>query len=421
MNRIVSFILLLLFLGISQKSLAQSPRVTFWRGEVMMPMTAGSALENDEGRARRFLDNHKELFGVTTTELQATKIVSDNLGMRHVTFQQRYHGIEVYEAKVSVHLRANSVVAVNNDFVEGVDLASVEPQISASQAISMARLALPQGEVLSAPQLVIAENRLAWLVDLKDNASHAIYEIDAQTGFILQEINQVREARERKTYNTYNSTDIPGTLVRTEGSGNNGDKDVDNAHNFAGITYDYYFNTFGRDSMDGTGGTIISTAHYGDFYPNAHYDGTGVAYGDEFAVLDMVAHELTHAVTQHSAGLHYTGEPGALMESFSDIFAAMIDGNWTIGEDLPAWALGGRDALRSLEMPSLYNKPETVNGWVVTCSDDEGVHKNGSIFSKAFYLIATAIGNKKAEQIFYRALTVYLHAQSRFKDARLAA
>jgi len=61
-----------------------------------------------------------------------------------------------------------------------------------------------------------------------------------------------------------------------------------------------------------------------------------MVYGDHFPVKDIVAHELTHAVTQHEANLQYIWQSGALNESFSDIFAAMIDReDWLIGEDLP--------------------------------------------------------------------------------------
>jgi hypothetical protein len=145
-------------------------------------------------------------------------------------------------------------------------------------------------------------------------------------------------------------------------------------------------------------------------------------YGDYFPVKDVVAHEWTHAVTEHSANLKYRWQSGALNESFSDIFGAMVDrDDWLIGEDLPPHILGGREAIRDLSNPRRFGQPDHTRDWVETCSDNEGVHTNSGITNKAYYNIATAIGKDKAERIFYRALTVYLHTNSSLEDARAAA
>ena len=228
--------------------------------------------------------------------------------------------------------------------------------------------------------------------------------------------------RNRETYDTKHGYSLPGTLVRSEGDGPTGDQDVDDAHDFAGHTYDYYYNTHGRYSYDDQGATMVSTANYGYSYMNAFWNGEQTVYGDGFPVRDVVAHEWTHAVTEHSAELEYRWQSGALNESFSDIFGAMVDrDDWLMGEDLPPHVLGGREAIRDLSDPPRFGQPEHTDDWVETCSDNEGVHTNSGITNKAYYNIATAISKDKAERTFYRTLTVYLQPTSSLEDARAAA
>jgi Zn-dependent metalloprotease len=130
----------------------------------------------------------------------------------------------------------------------------------------------------------------------------------------------------------------------------------------------------------------------------------------------VTAHELTHAVTERTANLEYRWQSGALNESFSDIFGAMVDrDDWLMGEDLPI------GAIRDLDNPGAFGQPGNASGWVQTCGDNEGVHTNSGIPSKAFVNVASSIGKGDAERIFYRALTVYLQPQSTLEDARAAA
>jgi hypothetical protein len=122
-----------------------------------------------------------------------------------------------------------------------------------------------------------------------------------------------------------------GTLVRSEGQSPTADVDTDAAYNFSGDTYSYYFTQHGRDSYDGAGATLLSTVHYCPSnnncnYGNAFWNGTQMVYGNGFSAADDVAaHELTHAVTEHSANLFYYMQSGALNESFSDIFGETVD------------------------------------------------------------------------------------------------
>lgn len=408
---------------------------SFLRGSI--PLAAVTIQgESDEAVAQAFVEHYADLLGVraASDELVVVQAFVDTLGMRHVTFQQVFQGVEVYGAYLKVHLSAEAqeAVALSSSFVPRIALADTQPNVTAGEALAGARKALPKGVLVSRPEVVVypgkggdgSSAKLAWLVELLDNAAPArnVYVIDAAEGDMVDVLDRLYVGRNRETYDANHGTSLPGTLVRSEGDGPTGDQDVDNAHDFAGDTYDYYWNTHNRDSYDDQGATLISTANYGTNYMNAFWNGVQMVYGDDFPVIDVVAHELTHAVTERTAALEYRWQSGALSESFSDIFGAMVDReDWLMGEDLPDSVLGGREAIRDMADPARFGQPAHTSDWVETCSDNEGVHTNSGIPNKAFYNIATAIGKDKAELIFYRTLTIYLSISSSLEDARAAA
>lgn len=211
--------------------------------------------------------------------------------------------------------------------------------------------------------------------------------------------------------------------------------------------YDYYFNTYGRDSYDDAGGTLYGYVHHGVNYVNAFWDGTSMNYGDGNATykpltcLDIVAHELTHGVTEYSANLVYQDESGALNESFSDIFGNTIEkiekpltANWKIAEELTS----NGAAFRNMANPNQYGDPDTYNGtnWYTGTADNGGVHTNSGVQNFWFYILTEGdtatndlnnaysvpgIGLTKAAAIAYRNLSVYLTSNSQYADARFYA
>jgi Zn-dependent metalloprotease len=422
-----------------QVEITWNPRTgtaSFIRGQI--PLSAAGLMSGASPAtvAFSFIDRYADIFGVgqASGELKVVETQVDALEMTHTTLSQVYQGIEVNNAYMIVHQGANGeVIAISSSFVPGIRLPDTFTRIKGDQALAAARKDLPNGTLLSGPRLVVypgtdntpsASAKLVWLVELRDDAMPArnIYFVDANDGSFLDVLDRLYDERDRKTYDANQTTNIPGILERSEGDGPTGDQDVDNAHNFAGATYDYYYITHSRDSYDNQGATIISTTHYGSNYLNAFWNGEQMVYGDGFPVNDVAAHELTHAVTEHTANLEYRWQYGALNESFSDIFGAMVDRNdWLMGEDLPPQILGGREAIRDLSNPPSFDQPDHTKDWVETCSDNEGVHTNSGITNKAYYNIATAITKDKAERIFYRTLTVYLHTTSSLEDARAGA
>ncbi len=225
------------------------------------------------------------------------------------------------------------------------------------------------------------------------------------------------------------------------------DKAAVDAHVNAGKVYDYYKKTFNRNSFDDKGAKLISSVHVGENWNNAAWNGVQMMYGDGdgktfiplSAGLDVIGHELTHAVTEHTANLVYKNESGALNESLSDIMGVMVEKkSWDLGADIYTPDKPG-DALRSLKDPaSIPNPlkpsegyPDHYNKRYTGTADNGGVHINSSINNKAAYLVSeggehydvkvTGVGREATEKIYYRALTKYLTANSDFKMMRQAA
>lgn len=237
--------------------------------------------------------------------------------------------------------------------------------------------------------------------------------------------------------------DLPGTEVRTEGDEPTGDAAADEAYEGLGLTWQLFSEGFGRDSLDGRGMPLLATVHYDQDYDNAFWDGRQMVFGDgdgrvfnRFTLsLDVIGHELTHGVTEHTAGLMYRDQAGALNESVSDVFGSLVrqhalgqsaqEADWLIGADLFTDAVQG-DALRSMKAPgTAYDdpvlgkdpQPGHMDDYVRTTEDNGGVHINSGIPNRAFYEAAVAIGGNAWEvpgQVWYDALTGDISADCDF-------
>lgn len=332
--------------------------------------------------------------------------------------------------------------------------------------------------------------KLAYKFDIYTDVpqSHNIYYIDAHTGEEIIRINQspmcdgeqtcsaqslynntvnvsiynsgskyhLRDCESGggiETFNAANTNNFAANWVNSNDCGFENDPVAVSAHWATESTFRYFKEEQNCSSFDDNNAKILSWVHYGNQYNNAQWNGLWMLYGDgnpllynPFVSLDIVAHEMTHAYTQHSANLVYAYEAGALNESFSDIFGVVVDYyttgnlNWEIGEQVNA----NGQAFRSMSNPKQYQSPTTYGGeyWVdpIDCfawsmSDYCGVHVNSGVQNYWFYLIANGgtvtndngetytingIGIESAAQIAYQMLQ-YLPANANYTDAKNAS
>ena len=239
--------------------------------------------------------------------------------------------------------------------------------------------------------------------------------------------------KQRTIYDARNTQDLPGTVVRAEGSAPSGDVAVNEAYDGLGATFDFFWDIYERNSIDDAGLPLNATVHFGRQYDNAFWNGQQMVFGDgdgelfnRFTIsLDVIGHELAHGVTEDEAQLVYFFQPGALNESISDVFGSLVkqhtlsqtadQADWLIGAGLLTSQVNGV-ALRSMKAPgTAYDdpvlgqdpQPAHMRDFVITYQDNGGVHINSGIPNHAFYLAATNIGGyawEKAGRIWYETL-----------------
>ncbi|PWW25059.1 thermolysin metallopeptidase-like protein [Geodermatophilus normandii] len=242
----------------------------------------------------------------------------------------------------------------------------------------------------------------------------------------------------RTVFDCRNSTFLPlCSLARSEDGPPSSDRSVNQAFDGLGSTRQFYRDVLQRDSIDDQGMRLDAYVHRGVRYNNAFWngqvmvfgDGDGIIFTDFTASLDVIAHELTHGVTEHTAGLVYHNQSGALNESMSDVIGVLVK-QWSLRQtaDEADWLIGAEvftpgieaDALRSLAAPGqaydneLLGKdpqPAHMRDYVQLPDTDEGdnggVHINSGIPNKAFHFTAVGIGGyawEAAGHIWYESL-----------------
>jgi bacillolysin len=190
------------------------------------------------------------------------------------------------------------------------------------------------------------------------------------------------------------------------------------AHYYSARVFDFYNQVLLRKGIDDKGMELINVVNVTSqadepppSWSNAVWWQRRMWYGridkagkfESFARhLDIIAHELTHGVTEATSNLVYRDESGALNESFSDIFGVIIK-NWVRkgpDSDPAGWdweigaGLGGKrgQPLRSMRNPKRTGDPDHMRDFVPLPveDDDGGVHTYSNIHNKAAYNLLTA-------------------------------
>ena len=434
---------------------------TFVTGDLGKLTGAPDRTAKDFMKAQRAL-----LRGTGNEDFDVISTKKDSLGMTHIKMQQKLRGLPVIGAEYIVHVDATGkIYAMNGRFTPDNDL----PRHATVDAIGALQRAAAQRtssvtKLTDDPSLVYVVNEkgrayLSWsgTISYRDAEGEQVDRIfaDATSGDLVVFAPKIHRARNRATYNANNGTSLPGTLAMSETSAPSSDVSIAKAHEYAGVTYDYYWGVHSRDSYNAAGAQLRSTVHYSSSYNNAFWNGAQMVYGDgdgsQFGpfsrALDVVAHELTHAVTEYEANLVYSYESGALNEATSDILGVaaeawkygLIDSRtWKVGEDCYTPATAG-DALRYMNNPTAdgYSRdyyPERLTG----SGDNGGVHGNSGIANLAVYLMTMGGTHPRgkttvnvtplsttpmtsldmAAKIWYRALANYMTSSTNFAGAR---
>ena len=427
------------FARVDRVALADDGVPYFVRGE--LGRVATGSLIDRQGAAAALADTLPAIaatFRIAPEDLVMSDVQRDHLGMTHVRYAQRKHGLPVVGGDLVVHVAADGIVrSVTSNARDGLDV-DPNPILDARAAAEIARRATENGNV------DVTAGELTYIFSTADGSLHLAWEItatgrdvllidrvyvDALTGGVVDRHPQVHTAKNREVFDAMGNSapffGSPGPRVATEGMPPASDMVARAAYDNTGITYDCYQTLFARDSYDGRGAKLSSVVHVTFRTPNGQTTGNNAAwianpfagggqmvYGDgdgnfmgpTSQGFDVTAHELTHAVTSSTAKLAYQNESGALNEAMSDIMAAVCeawrdqrvsDNTWLIGEQIFTPATAG-DALRYMDNPtadsSLY--PAELGGSrdfyadrYAGTQDNGGVHLNSGIANLAFYLL----------------------------------
>ncbi len=452
--------------------------------------------------------------------LSFIKTTTDLFGIKHFSYQHMHKGIPVEGGVYKIHEKNGIVKLANGQLIEQLNLntqaaiSESDALLIALQHINATLYAWNDPAHESMLQLVeqdttqtfypcadlvivdpsfkqkAANCRLAYKFDIYalEPLTRQLVYVDAQNGNILSTVEQIKNG-DVPASGTSNYAGIINFTAYTGGNKNilkssspvtmqvftanntraypqipiisnsnffDSDPTANEVHGATQLTYNYFKNTFGRNSIDNNNMPLYSWVHYGVNFNNAFWNGNWMTYGDgdnitfsSLTSVDVVAHEMMHGITQYEANLMYQGESGALNESFSDIFGEVVEalstgGNdWIVGADFTVRA--GKNGLRSLSNPNdptmLTQQPDTYQGdfWYEinppcqSFNDYCGVHYNSGVQNYWFYLLSEGgtvvndnneyyvvepIGMNKAAEIAYRNLTVYLTPNSNYADAR---
>jgi Zn-dependent metalloprotease len=446
---------------------AETGKVRFIGADQSHPMQQPAALKSDataEDAARQFLSVYGSAFGLVdpAQELALERSKTTEDGRSVVRFQQTYQGIPVLGGELIVQMnQGQQVLSVSGEALPDLKL-GIAPSLDAETARQHALATVAKTYGLSVdtlattpPELWVFSHALlggpgprlsvlVWRMDVTPNQLLPIQElvlVEAHTGAVVLQFNQVDTARNRQTYTANNGTTLPGTLVCNEADPtcSAGDNDAQNAHIFAGSTYDFYLANHNRDSIDNAGMALISTVHYDSGYANAFWNGQQMVYGDAYGFADaddVIAHELTHGVTDYESRMFYYYQTGAINESFSDVWGEFVDLSDGLGDDSAGvrWLMGedvtGLGAIRDMENPPAFNDPDRIGSVNYTCDvfeeDRGGVHTNSGVNNKAVFLMTdggsfngqtvTGLGIAKVADIYYEVQTNLFTSAGDYQD-----
>lgn len=438
-----------------------------------------SAGETPHARTMAFLEAHGSAFGLEDpeTEVQLLDTSTDRIGHTHVRYRQVYRGVPVFASDLRSHFDRNgslvTVSAMTVPIGELDPVAEIPRTRAAAIAVAAVEDSLPPSRVKVLlepldPKLVIfrtgllqgvaGRNHLAYHIEVVDRTRRVreFVFVDAQRGTVLDRITGIHHGLDREMYTSALGAE---NLVWSEGDAlpfvGDDAAAINNLIAYTEDSYNFFLTLSGgtHPSFDAADAALLSVfddeALFCSLAPNASWNGINTGFCDGTTADDVVAHEWAHAYTEYNHGLIYQWQPGALNESYSDIFGEVVD--WLNGEgsDAPSSARssdgtgcsaydpvtpGSDDSLRWLEgedavafggairdmwRPECQGDPGRVSSDSYFCSTDDGggVHTNSGVPNHAFALLVdggtfngqtiSGIGPIRAAHIYWYAMTAY--------------
>lgn len=424
---------------------------------------------------------------------------TDKLGFRHIKVQQLFKGVRVHGGELILHFNEKAFYKVNGQINRVVGLTN-KILLTQEEALKKVKEQYPSEQYFEESNPDFEANKIEkWIYSNKNNRFSYIFKIDiysikplfryqvfidAESGKIIKKLDRIHTnyipasgttlyhglrnfTTDSVSENLYQlRSNIGGGIHTRDYNGNsfyyidffdvdndwtsvlNNDQASRDVHWGAEQAYQYFSENHTFQSYDNSNAEIICNVHYGSMENNAFWDGTSLSFGDgdgilynPFTSIDIIGHEFTHGVIQHTANLEYQDESGALNESFADIFGCAIgfyadstNANYQIGDLISTTGT----PLRSLQDPNSTYDPAYYHGnyWYFGYFDAGGVHTNSNVQNKWFHLLAagetsinetgvsyhiTGIGIDKASKIAFRNLSTYLTQYSDYSDAREGA
>ncbi|MEM9192002.1 MAG: M4 family metallopeptidase [Myxococcota bacterium] len=446
--------------------------------EVPVPLRLSDPVE----RADWFLGQYGSAVGIDdpVNQLEVYRVTETEDGDAFVRYRRLVNGVPVWASYLTVAVGDNGVVTGTTGHLPPLDalqLGDAMPTVSEAEARQIAESAEPGHRTVESELVVLSpglidelpyDGALVWRVDLTESP----LSIDPPTRFVSAtdgSLHWFRSTRGRQALNreVWNITCSAGAAVETiiyresdSAAAANSSRESARAFRHFGTVHAYWQNTHGRDSFDGQGAKIQAFVNFQ--LPDcsattfASWTGGKFVFSPGTPTLDVIAHEFTHAVIEHTADLSGSGRPGALGESLSDTFAYFVDQNWVAGEGLPmrvdltqprtianfrgyptrsGMCLRNQDCQRTActDATGACLRADctdfTCSGGrciplAGACNDKGFTHENGRIPTYAAYLAITGgpnpIGRQKAEKIYYFALDHLMGPSTNFLLMRTA-
>ena len=470
---------------------------------VATPLSAASASpaaapnQAPAATAQAGADQDRTALGLSSDEkLVVRNTVTDPDGTKHVRYDRTYKGLRVVGGDLVVEkAKSGSVRDVRWNGNGKVAVASTSPSVSETSAESSGAKRAGYAPKKNDGELVVwagsGSPRLAWDVvtegvkaDQTPSRLHTL--VDARSGAVLTSWDEVVNGTGNSMYSgtvTLNST-LSGSTYQLKDSVGNYTTDLNGATSGTGTqftdaddvwgngsttsrqtagvdaqygaekTFAYYKNVLGRNGIWNTGVGARSRVHYGNAYNNAFWDGTQMTYGDgagnakPLTSIDVAAHEMSHGVTENTAGLAYSGDAGGLNEATSDIFGTAVEfyanssadpGDYLIGEKINI--NGNGTPLRYMDKPSKDGASQDcwttntknldphyssgpLNHWFFLASEGSGARTvNGVAYNSPTCdgSTVTGAGRSNVEKVWYRTLSTKLTSSSNYAAARNGA